>query len=85
MMFFRHLADEDFDFRIQRYSMAIARKKRHQAKQEGKTFCACDYLTAPTVKPATKRSTKKLYSMAMGMLTIRHAPMSEPQKSPRTL
>ena len=37
-------------------------------------------LTAPTVKPAMNRSTKKLYRMAMGALAMKHAAISEPQK-----
>jgi hypothetical protein len=37
-------------------------------------------LTAPTVKPAMNRSTKKLYRMAIGTLAIKQAAISEPQK-----
>src|SRR5260370_14350853 len=43
-------------------------------------------LTEPTVNPAMKRSTKKLYKIATGMLEMKQAPISDPQKytSPRT-
>jgi hypothetical protein len=37
------------------------------------------YLTAPTVKPAMKRSRNKLYINAMGRLAIRQAAISAPQ------
>src|SRR5712691_8951198 len=39
------------------------------------------YLTAPTVKPAMKRSRNKLYRNAMGRLAIRQAAISAPQRS----
>jgi len=39
-----------------------------------------DYLIAPTVNPAMKRSTKKLYRMAMGTLAMKQPAMSDPQK-----
>jgi hypothetical protein len=38
------------------------------------------HLMAPTVNPAMKRSTKKLYRMAMGMLAMRPPAMMDPQK-----
>ena len=38
------------------------------------------YLIAPTVKPAMKRSTKKLYRRAMGTLAMKEPAISEPQK-----
>ena len=37
------------------------------------------YLTAPTVKPAMKRSRNRLYMNAMGRLAIRQAAISAPQ------
>src|SRR6267378_1893231 len=37
------------------------------------------YLTAPTVKPAMKRSRNRLYMKAMGRLAIRQAAISAPQ------
>src|SRR5215472_9012509 len=40
---------------------------------------ASGYLMAPTVKPAMKRSRKKLYMIARGMLVIRQAAIREPQ------
>src|SRR4030095_5999362 len=38
------------------------------------------YLIAPMVKPAMKRSTKKLYRMATGTLAMKQPAMREPQK-----
>ncbi len=42
-------------------------------------FAADAYLTAPTVKPAMKRSRNRLYINAMGRLAIRQAAISAPQ------
>src|SRR4029453_15555391 len=39
-----------------------------------------NYLMAPMVKPAMKRSTKKLYRMATGTLAMKQPAMREPQK-----
>ena len=36
--------------------------------------------TAPTVNPAMKRSTNRLYRKAIGTLAMKQAPISEPQK-----
>ncbi len=42
-------------------------------------FSADGYLTAPTVKPAMKRSRNRLYMNAMGRLAIKQAAISAPQ------
>src|SRR5712664_1644119 len=42
-------------------------------------FAVDVYLTAPTVKPAMKRSRNRLYMKAMGRLAIRQAAISAPQ------
>src|SRR6266481_1891091 len=42
-------------------------------------FARSRYLTAPTVKPALKRSRNRLYINAMGRLAIRQAAISAPQ------
>jgi hypothetical protein len=46
-----------------------------------KTFpSGWSYLTAPIVKPAINRSTKKLYRIAIGTLAMKQPAISEPQK-----
>ena len=42
--------------------------------------CIDSYLTAPMVKPAINRSTKKLYRIAIGTLAMKQPAISEPQK-----
>ena len=55
-----------------RFNTAATRKNRRTMHRS--------YLMAPMVKPAMKRSTKKLYRIAMGTLAIKQPAMRDPQK-----
>ncbi len=63
---------------------AIWRKAIREIEHQKTYTAGCQLvpypLTAPTVKPAMNRSTKKLYTMAMGTLAMKQAAINEPQK-----